>query len=415
MYLDYRTQLDRLQRFGIHLGLERVCALLHRLHDPQMQFPVIHVGGTNGKGSVCAFLSEILRAAGYRVGRYTSPHLVDWPERIWLDGAYIAPERLQACLERVSALSAGLPADLGVPTQFEVFTCAAFLYFAEERLDIAVIEVGLGGRLDATNVFERPLVSVLTGISLDHCDRLGDTLAAIAMEKAGILRPGRPLVSAPLPEEADRVVHERARALDVPVHIAPPALGAAPGRVCWQGFDYELFLSGDVQLQNSATALQVCRVLRTQGWNLSEKSLRMGLAATNWPGRYQWVGEHLLIDGAHNPEAAARLRAYLDYHRPGAVRWLIGVLETRDARSILGALLRSGDTVMTVPIAGVASHDPRGLSAIAHLYEGITAQDYSSLEEALAEVEQHRTGLSVLCGSLYLVGEYFACTSNPNS
>jgi len=196
---EYLASFDK---FGIHLGLERIQQLLETLGSPHQQVPVIHVAGTNGKGSVCAFLLSILQAAGYRVGRYTSPHLLDWRERITINGKWISNQDLLDSLHQVdAAIASEFP-----PTQFEVFTAAMWWYFAQQKsqqnLDIAIIETGLGGRLDATNVCDRPLVSAITSIGLDHCQQLGHTLGAIASEKAGIIKPKCPVVIAENAPEA---------------------------------------------------------------------------------------------------------------------------------------------------------------------------------------------------------------------
>ena len=197
--------LKPFEHFGVDLGLDRIQQLLANLGNPHHQVPVIHVGGTNGKGSVCAYLSAILTEAGYRVGRYTSPHLVDWCERICLNEQPITPEDLQPLLVQVqNAIQPAQPS----PTQFEVITAATWLYFAQKQVDVAVVEVGLGGRLDATNVCDRPLVSIITSISWEHWQRLGPTLADIALEKAGILKQGCPAVVGQLPQEAKAVVEK---------------------------------------------------------------------------------------------------------------------------------------------------------------------------------------------------------------
>ncbi|MBD2713094.1 folylpolyglutamate synthase/dihydrofolate synthase family protein, partial [Limnospira platensis] len=205
--------LGSFERFGINLGLERITELMVRLNNPHYQVPVLHIAGTNGKGSVCAYLSSVLTEAGYRVGRYISPHLVDWTERICINGVPIDNRDLQILLQDVIG---AISSDELLPTQFEVITAAAWLYFAREKVDVAVIEVGLGGRLDATNVIDQPLVSVITSLSREHWQRLGPTLADIAREKAGILKRGCPAVVGPLPPEARKVVNDRLLTLGCP-------------------------------------------------------------------------------------------------------------------------------------------------------------------------------------------------------
>jgi dihydrofolate synthase / folylpolyglutamate synthase len=407
--LTYQDHLDRLQRFGVHLGLERIQALLGELGNPERSFPVVHVAGTNGKGSVCAYLSHMLQTAGYRVGRYTSPHLIDWRERIWVDGRLIATEDLQDCLQQVDKAANRLSLDLGKVTQFEVFTAAAFIYFTQQKIDIGVIEVGLGGRLDATNVFTQPLVSVITGISYDHQEQLGNTLTKIAREKAGILRSGSPLVIAPLSLEARQVVSEVARNLGVSIAVAYPARRLADDTVQWEKMTYQLPLAGDVQLQNSATALQVCRLLQTQGWKMDDQDLMKGIAQTTWAGRCQWIAPDLLIDGAHNPQAAQYLRHHLDQHFPGqSIVWIVGILKSKEAKAILEALIRPVDQVFAVPIPHAVSFGSEELADLTQNL-GAHATPCESWQTALQAAP--KDAIKVLCGSLYLVGDFLSARS----
>ena len=212
--------LQSFQRFGIKLGLERIYKLLDNLGNPHLQVPVIHVAGTNGKGSVCAYLSAVLTEAGYRTGRYTSPHLVDWTERITLNEQPIPSNELHKLILQVKA---AITSEEESPTQFEVITAAAWLYFAQQKADIAVVEVGLGGRLDATNVIAQPLVTIITSISREHWQQLGNTVGEIAFEKAGIIKAGCPVVVGQLPPDAEKVVLKRAQELNCPIFIPQPA------------------------------------------------------------------------------------------------------------------------------------------------------------------------------------------------
>ncbi|MGH2416614.1 MAG: bifunctional folylpolyglutamate synthase/dihydrofolate synthase, partial [Microcystaceae cyanobacterium] len=248
--------LQPFQHFGVHLGLERIIKLLANLGNPHHQVPVIHVAGTNGKGSVCAYLSSILTKAGYHTGRYTSPHLVDWTERICLNEQPISSEEFcQLLLQVQAAITQGEES----PTQFEVITAAAWLYFAQAKVDVAVVEVGLGGRLDATNVCSKPLVTIITSISREHWQVLGSTLADIATEKAAILKPVCPAVIGPLPREAEQVVRSRALELQCPVITPQPSQSISPGWAEYQTqsskfLKYPLPLQGQIQLTNSALA-----------------------------------------------------------------------------------------------------------------------------------------------------------------
>lgn len=411
-------------RFGVELGLERIQRLLAALGNPQGRVPLVHVAGTNGKGSVCAYLAAVLGAAGYRVGRYTSPHLVSWRERIVVNGEPIAAEDLVARLKQVvAAIDPAQPS----PTQFEVFTAAAWLHFAEAGVDVAVMEVGLGGRLDATNVVDAPLVSVITSLSREHWQRLGPTLADIAREKAGVLKPGRPAVVGPLPTEAAAVVQARLAELDCPAVWAVPAIPSEAGTARYGSDDeaitYPLALLGDHQLTNSAIAIATLLTLRAQGWHISDDAIAQGMGNARWPGRLQWVtwGQKpaecpLLIDGAHNPAAAEVLRQYVDRwwadqpENPAGTAWLIGMLSTKDHSDIFAALLRPGDALYLVPVPGHETSAPEDLAAIARSVcpELAQCEVHSSLGDGLAAIAQAPTPLKVLCGSLYLIGHFLA-------
>lgn len=412
--------LDPFGRFGVELGLGRIQRLLTALGNPQARVPLVHVAGTNGKGSVCAYLSAVLSAAGYRVGRYTSPHLVSWRERITVNEQPIAREVLLARLEQVvAAIDPTQPS----PTQFEVVTAAAWRHFAEEEVDLAVMEVGLGGRLDATNVVDTPLVSIITSLSREHWQRLGPTLADIAREKAGVLKPGRPAIVGPLPLEAKAVVEAKIKELGCPAAWPAPAVPLGDGQACSREITYPLAFLGDHQLVNSAVAIAALQTLRHQGWNISEGAIAQGMAQARWPGRLQWVrwGEasqsySLLIDGAHNPAAAQVLRQYVDswwIDQPGdpqSTTWLMGMLATKDHSDIFAALLRPGDALHLVPVPGHETAVPEELAAIAHAVcpDLSRCEIHDSLGEGLAAIAAVPSHLRVLCGSLYLIGHFLA-------
>jgi len=407
-------------RFGVRLGLERSERLLAALGQPQQRVPIVHVAGTNGKGSVCAYLSATLAAAGYRVGRYTSPHLLDWTERICVNEVAIARADLLALLREVRA---AIEPDAEPPTQFEIFTAAAWLYFARQAVDLAVVEVGLGGRLDATNVVANPLVAVIASIALDHVQILGGTLAAIASEKAGILKPGCPAVLGPLPPEAAAAMAPRA--CDGPTVWVEPAIALpASGTGCTQtsnrvrfqpparsdlpltALDYTLPMAGPVQLTNSAIAIAALQVLRLRGWALSDEAIATGIGQARWPGRFQallWQGRELLVDGAHNPAAAIALRQYVDRWQV-PVTWTLGILNTKDYRGVLAALLRPGDRLHAVAVPDRATVEPEVLvQAARELCPDLAA---SNVYPDTATALQAAVGRTVLCGSLYLIGAF---------
>ncbi|MEL6221032.1 MAG: folylpolyglutamate synthase/dihydrofolate synthase family protein [Cyanobacteria bacterium J06627_8] len=443
--------LDSFGRFGVDLSLDRILTLLKELGNPHHQVPIIHVAGTNGKGSVCAYLSSVLTHAGYRVGRYTSPHLVNWTERICINDRPIAPDELLALLIKIQQVIGSTSPS---PTQFEVFTAAMWLYFARQSVDIAVIEVGLGGRLDATNVCDRPLVSVITSISRDHWQRLGPTLADIAGEKAGILKSGCPTVIGTLPPDAETVVKARVQALSCPVLWVPPAQEVKPGVArlgplqlpdvssemnherlepeiidrTLPAITYPIALFGQHQLMNSALAIATIQLLQHQGWTIDESAIQRGMAETQWPARIQWVsvkGIELLIDGAHNTAAAHTLREYVDYadRVSQPIHWVMGMLSTKDHHDIFEALLRSGDRLSIVPVPDHQSADPAELAVMAQqicptlsecrIYSDVSDALSDALKEAIATNSSIKldaagqTSTTVLCGSLYLIGYVF--------
>lgn len=406
--MDIQKIIKPFQHFGVRLGLERMYKLLDALGNPHQQVPIIHVAGTNGKGSVCAYLSAVLTQAGYRVGRYTSPHLVDWTERICIQEQPVDSEKLQQLLLQV--IDRIKPGEES-PTEFEVLTAAAWLYFAQEKCDIAVMEVGLGGRLDATNVCDRPLVTIITSISRDHWQVLGSTLADIAREKAGILKARCRAVIGKLPPGAMAVVKKRIAELDCRAIYPENAVYLEPGWAAYRGMKYPLPLLGDMQLGNSAQAIACLEILSEQGWEISAEAISQGMAKTSWPGRIQWTtwrNHPILIDGAHNGAAAAALRQYVDNLDSQAVNWVIGMLCTKDHEEIFTALLRPGDKLYLVPVPDPRSADPQALASLAQSIctKLASCQACKDLKAGMEAAVKDSENLTVLSGSLYLVGNF---------
>ncbi len=432
--------LQSLAKFGIKLGLESITNLLSILDNPQKKFPVIHVAGTNGKGSVCAYLSYILTESGYKVGKYISPHLIDWNERITINNQPISTEKLEQILTEIkSKIELN---KLDSPTQFEVITAAAFLYFAQENIDIAIIEVGLGGRLDSTNVFDQPLLTVITSISKDHWQILGSTLSEIALEKAGILKPFSPVIIGKLPEEAKTVIKEKITELNCPnIWVEPSiiieenlsknynnfAINPPQTKVKFMlpesknfnfyELEYDLPLLGEFQLVNSAIAVTCCQILQQKGWKITPKIIQEGMRKTRWLGRLQWLkyeDQTILIDGAHNEDGAKFLRQYVDkFNLP--LTWIMGILSTKDDQQILKILLKPEDQLYIVPIPDYDSIEPKYLQSLAfkicpNLKD---AQIFDDLFLALKQVNNYNNNQSliVLCGSLYLIS-YFLKNQN---
>lgn len=375
-------------------GLDNMRRLAAMLCEPQRAFPSIHVAGTNGKGSVCAFLYAMLACAGYRVGLYTSPYLQRYNERIRVDGAPISDAALAECTERVAAACAELHAQGVRPTEFEIGTAVAFSHFAREKVDVAVVEVGLGGRLDPTNILT-PRVCVIASIGLDHMQVLGDTVVAIAREKAGIAKPRVPLV---LSSQANNTVRDAVRA-------ACEAVGAPYSLSTPETRGYALGLEGAHQRFNADAA--VC-ALRLSGFDVPEDAIREGLRRVRWPARLEWLADkpRLLLDGAHNPQGARSLAQYVAERVPGRKALLCGVMRDKAWREIVEVFSDFADAAVTVAPDNHRALDAETLAG-AFAEHGVHAQAANSMEEgyALARRLAGEGGVVVAAGSLYLAGE----------
>lgn len=403
----------------IDLSLERMRVLCAALGDPQHRLPpVVHVAGTNGKGSTVAFIRAIGEAAGLRVHAYTSPHLVRFNERIRLAGRLIEDAPLNAILDRIEAVG-------GEATVFESTTAAAFVAMSETKADLAIVEVGLGGLLDATNVIERPLLSVIAPVDLDHAEFLGTDLYGIAVEKAGILKAGARGLIARQSEAAMAAIEAAARAVHAPLTVMGVDFDAWADRGGLSFQDQERFLdlpapalTGPHQVDNAGLAIAVALEL-----DLPETAIAEGLRAVRWPARMQRLtagpcGEaaraadaELWLDGGHNPHAGAALAAALADRQAKAPRPLaliVGMLANKDAGGFFEALSRSGAAVFTVPFDGAAA-EPEALAAVARGH-GLGATPCASVEEALARALRLGAGRVTICGSLYLAGEVLAAS-----
>jgi dihydrofolate synthase / folylpolyglutamate synthase len=388
-YRDALAWLYGTQTFGIKLGLDNTRRLLAAAGDPHERLKFLHVAGTNGKGSTCAMMDSILRVAGYRTGLYTSPHLVDFRERIRLDGAVI-PE--DAVAEGLTLLRKAAESWEHAPTFFELATVLAAWWFAREGADYVVWETGMGGRLDATNAVT-PLVSVITPIGMDHQNWLGDTLAQIAGEKAGIVKAGVPLVSAPQTEEAHAVLAAKAEEVGVRMIVVDePWSGEVPA------------LAGLHQRWNAAVA---CAGLRAAGAGVDAVAVSQGLRTVVWPGRFQRVAYDLVIDGAHNPEAIATLVAtWREVFGEGKASLVFAALRDKEVAQLLRSLRSIGDEVWLVPVnnvRGMALEELRPLAEAA----GFAAIHESTVAESVTAARA--SGRPVLvAGSLFLAGEVLA-------
>lgn len=403
----------------IDLSLDRMRALCAALGDPQDRLPpVVHVAGTNGKGSTIAFLRAMAEAAGLRVHAYTSPHLVRFNERIRLSGRLIEDAPLNAILDRIEAVS-------GEATVFESTTAAAFLAMAESPADLAIVEVGLGGVLDATNVIERPLLSVIAPVDLDHAEFLGTDLATIAGEKAGVLKAGAPGVIARQRPEAMTAIERAAAVVGAPLTVmgADFDAWAEAGGVAFQAPDRLLdlptpSLAGDHQIDNAALAVAAALEL-----DLPETAIATGMTTAAWPARLQRLtggpygaaaraaGAELWLDGGHNPHAGRALAAFLAARQaraPMPLALITGMLANKDAGGFFEALRETGAHVFTVGFDGAAA-EPAALAAVAQGH-GLGAMAAGSVQQALDRALAWGAGRVVICGSLYLAGEVLAAS-----
>jgi dihydrofolate synthase/folylpolyglutamate synthase len=393
--------LYSLRWFGTKLGLTNTLKLAELAGNPHHQLRFIHVAGTNGKGSTCAMLESIYRAAGLRVGIFTSPHLVAFGERLQVNRELISEADVVRLVSELKPLLATFSTDEH-PTFFEVITVMALRYFAEQKCDLVIWETGLGGRLDATNIVI-PLASVITNIQYDHQKWLGETLESIAAEKAGIIKPGVPVITATDEPEALRVIQETARAQDSPLTVVSTA--EAQGALL---NTLELPLPGAHQRLNAALAIATVRVLAPQ-IPISDATIRSGLLAVNWPGRLQLVtrpsGQRILLDGAHNIAGAQTLTNSLNQYFPRIKPTLIlGILQDKDWEAICRILAPLASRILLAPVPSDRTANPDELSAVCRKGNpSISVNACSSLGAALAE--SGSDPFLLITGSLYLVGE----------
>lgn len=377
------------QLHGIRPGLERMerlCAALGLRTDLHGMCRAIHVAGTNGKGSVCAMVDAMCRADGLRTGLYTSPHLVSFRERIRVDGAMIGEAEVVAGLTRIREVSAGWEE---VATFFEIVTVLALWHFQRCECEVVVLETGLGGRLDATNVVT-PTVAVITPIGLDHQQWLGDTLEKIAMEKAGIIKPLRPTIIAPQAPEVEELLCRVAYDLGSTALVTERPLDG-----------YVINLPGSHQRWNATVAFSVAMEL-----HLSDDAIEAGLRTVQWPGRFQRVGERIVLDGAHNPAAAATLvSAWREIFGEQKATLILGVMSDKDVPGVCAALAPLAARVFAVQVDNERSCKAGTLAAIAaRAMPAAPSHSMPSLTAALAEAETHAEPV-LIAGSLFLVGE----------
>jgi dihydrofolate synthase / folylpolyglutamate synthase len=424
------ARLLALEAFGIKLGLENMRTLVAALDHPERAYPTIHVAGTNGKGSVSAMVERALRAAGHRTGLYTSPHLDRIEERAAIDGEPVAEATFEESARDVLTMVDALRADgrLEVsPTFFEVTTAVAFEVFRRARVDVAVVEVGLGGRFDATSVIT-PLVSAISSIAFDHERHLGSTLAAIAAEKAGIARREVPLVLGAVPDEARTVIAAAAADAGAPLIEAALVEGditldRGVATVSYRGARgvypaVRLALAGRHQVANAATAVRVCEMVNARGLPVDADAVLTGLSEARWPARLEWLrstsGE-LLIDAAHNPSGAEALASYLEDAGVAPLPIVLAVMRDKDLARIVRPLARVASRFVATQVASTRSWTADALGAqLAELLPGATVDVEPDPRAAVARalVESRR---AVAAGSIFLVGPLRAALRNSGA
>lgn len=414
--LDY---LEQTSRFGIKLGLENIRLLLEELNCPHLSFPSVLVAGTNGKGSVCAMIQSALQRHGLKIGLYTSPHLVRVEERIRINSELISPDDFCQLLhhlrdkadELLSSKKLAFP-----PTYFELLTVIAFQYFARKKVDLAVLEVGLGGRLDATNVVT-PLVSVITTISRDHVEHLGRTIKKIAAEKAGIIKPGIPVVCGQLPPAALKVVASRANEVGAPlikVFGRRKLIKLAKDNFFYvfhlgdEKFVFRPGLLGEHQARNAAIAITALKILKEKWQPLDKEKIIEGIERVTWEGRLEKIGEkpEVYLDGAHNEGGARVLRRFIESKRPERLILIFSILKDKDIRQVARHLFPLATKVFITSIPSPRAASPEEIDRIASDLNVPTIIVPDCLQALkLARREAGEMGMALVTGSLYLVGE----------
>lgn len=417
-YKEARVYLDNVAKYGSVLGLENMRELLRRLGNPQDELRFVHISGTNGKGSVLAYISTVLKEAGYRVGRYVSPTLFSYRERIQVNEEYIEKEPLARLATRVAEAAEAM-AEEGRPhpTAFEIETCLAFLYFLEKKCDIVVLETGLGGLLDATNVIKTAELAVLASISLDHMGLLGNTLGEIAENKAGIIKPHMAVVTARQEPEAmeviERACRERACSLAV----------ADAGQACDIRYGYErqtfsyggyreivISLGGVCQIGNAVLAVEAVKALVSLGWQVTEEQLRRGLEMARWRGRFSVIAKDplFLIDGAHNRDAAKILRKSLELcFTNRRFFYIMGVFKDKEYEEIVKTTVPLSTHVITIETPGNSRALPAGeLLKVVRKYQPSAESADNILKAVQKSLEMaDKEDVIIAFGSLSFLGE----------
>lgn len=414
--MTYKEALDYIhsvERFGSRPGLSRITELLEKLGEPHKDMKFVHIAGTNGKGSCAAMCASILKTAGYKTGLFTSPYIFRFNERMQINGKQIEDEVLAEVVEKVKAAADAMEDH---PTEFELMTAAAMLWYKQEKCDIVVLEVGLGGRFDATNIIDSPEVAIIMNIGLDHVSVLGDNVEQIAFEKSGIIKPGCDVVLYQQDEAVSEVIRRRCDEEAAKLHIADfDAIKPEFDSLMGQSFKYRdeiyaLPLLGSHQLKNAAVVLETVEVLRARGWKLEQSDVEHGVYAVSWPGRFELINDEpeFIVDGGHNPQCAQSVRDNLLHYFPGVHRvLLVGVLKDKDFESLADILDEAADEYVCI-----SPNNPRALPAgeLAASLEkyGKKVSVCDSIEdgvETAMDIAAARNGMVCAVGSLYSVGD----------
>jgi dihydrofolate synthase/folylpolyglutamate synthase len=416
-YQETLAYIYGLGRFGMRPGLERISSLLSALDNPQDKLKIIHVAGTNGKGSTAAFLSSILSCGGYKTGLFTSPHLNRFTERMRINGEEIGEEDVVRLMGRIMAAA---PPET---TFFEIVTAMSFLYFSQQNADLVIMEVGMGGRFDATNTASG-IMTMIMPVSLDHCEYLGDTLPEIAFEKTGVVKPGRPVVVSSQSNEAMTVIRRQCEKLSSPLfgigeHFT---VNWENGALDYRGLQTDLSglkpgIGGSYQSGNAACALAAAELLCGMGIQLSETALRKGIETAFWPGRMEFVGEapRILLDGAHNPAGGLALAEALRDIPRDRLFLVAGVMANKDSEAIFSQLFPLTTRAYAVSPALERAMPSDRLAGLFHDH-GVSCDDAGTVSEGLERAKKRAMpeDLILVCGSLFTIGEARAILSGGN-
>ena len=392
-YRQARNYIDETAKFGSVLGLENMSNLLEELCNPQKKLKFIHIAGTNGKGSTLAYISTILKYSGYKVGRYISPTIFKYRERIQINETYIEKECFAELMTRIKSVIDKMIDDGKThPTSFEIETALAFLYFLEKQCDIIVLETGLGGTLDATNVINTTICSVISTISMDHMQFLGDTLTQIAIQKAGIIKPGCPVVSAVQTAEAKMIIIDTAKEKNCELYFVDPSdisnieYGLENQRFFYKDKQYKISLAGSFQIKNTTLALKVIECLNQHGWTVSQQAIYDGLENTKWIGRFTLIHSKptFIVDGAHNEDAAKQLKESIElYFKGKRLIFIMGIFADKEYKKIIPLTAPLASAIFTIE----TPNNSRALSAKDLATEisfyNIEARPMNSVKEAV--------------------------------